>query len=121
MDLVGESKAAWARAGEGAFGTFGWSASSEELLVLAQAWVKGRFRDVEVRRIGKATSHSVTKIVPSQSPKEITDIMECRDRTLFWVEKNLAATKLYASREDKAQAVFDFPDGAIQLLGCVNR
>jgi hypothetical protein len=121
MDLSGASKAVWARAGEGAFGTFGWSAASEELLVLAQAWVKGRFRDVEVRRIGKATSHSVTKIVPSQSPKEITDIMECRDRTLFWVEKNLAAAKLYASREDNAQAVFDFPDGAIQLLGCVNR
>jgi len=121
MDLVGESKAAWARAGDGAFGTFGWSAASEELLVLAQAWVKGRFRDVEVRRIGKATSLSVTKIVPSQSPKEITDITECRDRTLFWVEKNPAATKLYASREGNAQAVFDFPDGAIQLLGCVNR
>ncbi|MGE5306375.1 MAG: hypothetical protein ACM3TN_23950 [Alphaproteobacteria bacterium] len=121
MDLIGASKAVWARAGAGAFGTFGWSAASEDLLVLAQSWVKGRFRDVEVRRIGKATSLDVTKIVPSESPKEITDITECRDRTLFWVEKNLTATKLYASRESNAQAVFDFPDGTIQLLGCVNR
>ena len=121
MDLVGESRAAWARAGEGAFGTFGWSATGDELLVLAQAWVKGRFRDVEVRRIGNATALSVTKLLPSAAPKEITDITECRDRTLFWVEKNLAATKLYASRGGDAQAVFDFSDGAMQLLGCVSR
>ncbi len=121
IDLVGESKAMWARAGEGAFGSFGWSAAGEELLVAAQAWIKGRFRDVEVKRIGKATSLSVAKIPQSPSPREITDIMECGNRTLFWVEKELASTKLYAGREQNAQAVFDFPDGAIQLLGCVNR
>ena len=121
MDLVGESKAPWARAGEGAFGTFGWSAASEELLVSAQAWMKGRFRDVELRRIGKASSFSVAKIQQSQALKEITDVMECRDRTLFWVEKELTSTKLYASRERNSQVVLDLSDGAIQLLGCVNR
>lgn len=120
IDLAGESKAMWARAGEGAFGAFGWSAAGEELLVSAQAWVKGRFRDIEVRRIGKATSLSVTKIPQSPSPREITDITECRNRTLFWVEKELTSTKLYASREQNSQAVFDFPNGTIQLLGCVN-
>lgn len=121
IDLAAESKAMWSRAGEGAFGAFGWSAASEELLVLAQAWVKGRFRDVEVKRIGKATSVSVKKIPQSPSPKDITDITECRDRTLFWVEKELTSTKLYASREQNSQAVFDFPNGTIQLLGCVSR
>lgn len=121
IDLVGESKATWARAGEGAFGAFGWSAAGEDLLVSAQAWSKGQFRDVDVRRIGKATSLSVTKIHQAQSLVEVTDIMECGDRTLFWVEKDLTATKLYASRERNSQVVFDFPDGAIQLLGCVNQ
>ncbi len=121
IDLVGESKATWARAGEGAFGAFGWSAATEDLLVSVQAWVKGRFRDVEVRRIGRATSLSVAKIPQSPSPKDVTDIMECRDRTLFWVERELTSTKLYASREQNPQAVFDFPDGTIQLLGCVSR
>lgn len=121
MDLAGGSTAAWARAGEGAFGTFGWSASGEELLVVAQAWSKGRFQDVEVRRIGKGTSLAVTKFHRSQSPMEVTDIMECRDRTLFWVEKEPTSTKLYASREQNSQVVVDFPDGVIQLLGCVNR
>ncbi len=121
IDLVGESKAIWARAGDGAFGTFGWSAGGEELLVLAQAWVKGRFRDVDVRRIGKATSFPVTKINQAQSLKDITDIVECRDRTLFWVEKDRASAKLYQNREQKPQAVFDFPGGTVQLLGCVNR
>jgi hypothetical protein len=121
IDLVGESKATWARAGDGAFGTFGWSAAGEELLVSAQAWVKGRFRDVEVRRIGKATSVLVTKINQAQSFKDITDIVECRDRTLFWVEKDRASAKLYANREQNSQAVFDYPGGIVQLVGCVNR
>lgn len=121
MNLAGDSRAVWARAGDGAFGTFGWSASGEHLLVLAQAWSQGQFRDVEVRRIGKGTSLSVTKIHQSQSPIAVTDIMECRDGTLFWVQKELASTKLFASREQNSEAVFDFPDGAIQLLGCVSR
>ncbi len=121
IDLTANSKTPWARAGAGAFGAFGWSAASEELLVSTQAWTKGRFRDVELRRIGKNSSVSLAKISPSASPKDITDIMECRGRTLFWVEKELSSTKLYASREQNPQAVFDLPDGAIQLLGCVNR
>jgi hypothetical protein len=121
MDLINDSKVAWARAGEGAFGTFAWSANGEELLAMAQSWVKGRFRDVEVRRIGRSTSVSVAKIYQSESLKEITDIAECRDRTLFWVEKERALAKLYANREQKSQVVFDFADGAVQLLGCVNR
>jgi hypothetical protein len=121
MDLASDSKGAWARAGEGAFGAFDWSASGEEVLALAQAWIKGRFRDVEVRRVGRSASSPVTQIHQSRSPKEITDIVECRERTLFWVEKDRASAKLYANREQNSQIVFDFPDGAIQLLGCVNR
>ncbi len=121
VDLVSESKALWARSGGGAYGTFGWSAASDELLVSAQSWVKGRFLDVEVERIGKDSSVAVAKIPQSASPKDITDIMECRNRALFWVEKELTSTRLYASHEPTSQVVFDFPDGAIQLLGCLNR
>jgi hypothetical protein len=88
---------------------------------LAQAWVNGRFRDVEVRRITKSASLSLAKIQPSESFKTVTDIIECRDRALFWAEKDRASARLYVNREQNSQAVLDFPGGAIQLLGCVNR
>jgi hypothetical protein len=121
MDVASGAKAPWARAGDGAFGTFDWSASGEEVLALAQAWLNGRFRDVEVRRITKSTSLSLAKIHQSESLKAITDIVECRDRALFWVEQERTSARLYTKREQDTQGVFDFPGGAIQLLGCVNR
>jgi hypothetical protein len=120
MDVVSGAKAAWARAGDGAFGAVEWSASGEELLASAQTWVDGRFRDVDVRRITKSASISVAKIQPSQSFKTVTDVIECRDRALFWVEKDRASARLYLNREQDSQSVYDFPGGAIQLLGCVN-
>ena len=86
-----------------------------------QAWLNGRFRDVEVRRIGKGTAVSVAKIDQSQSVKEVASILECRERGLFWVEKERAAAKLYTNKEQNSQLLFEFPDGAIELLGCLNQ
>lgn len=121
MDVVSGATAAWARAGEGAFGSFAWSANGEEVLAWAQAWINGRFRDVELRRITKSASFPLAKTEPSESLKAITDIVECRDRAVFWVEKEPGAARLYRNREQKSQAVLDSAGGAIQLLGCVNR
>jgi hypothetical protein len=121
MDLTAGAEVPWARGGKTAFGTFGWSVSGEEVVVAEQAWLNGRFRDVEVRRVGKGTAVSVAKIDSSQSVKEVAGILECRERNLFWVEKERAAAKLYVNHSGTSQLLFEFPDGTIQLLGCQNR
>jgi hypothetical protein len=121
MDLKTGEEDAWARGGKTAFGTFAWSVSGEEVVVAEQAWLNGRFRDVEVRRVGKGTAVSVAKIDSSQSVKEVASILECRERNLFWVEKERAAAKLYVNRGGISQLLFELPNGAIQLLGCQNR
>jgi len=121
MDLKTGEEDAWARGGKTAFGTLAWSADGEEVVAAEQAWHNGRFRDVEVRRIGKGTAVSVAKVDSSQSVKEVASILECRERNLFWVEKERAAAKLYVNRGGTSQLLFEFPDGAIQLLGCLNR
>ena len=121
MDLKTGGADAWARGGKTAFGALAWSADGEEVVVAEQAWLNGRFRDVEVRRIGEGTAASVAKIDSSQSVKEVASILECRERNLFWVEKERAAAKLYVNRGGTSQLLFELPDGAIQLLGCQNR
>jgi len=121
MDLAAGAEVSWARGGKTAFGAFAWSAGGEEVVVAEQAWHNGRFRDVEIRRIGKGTAVSVAKVDSSQSVKEVASILECRERNLFWVEKERAAAKLYVNRGGTLQLLFEFPDGAIQLLGCLSR
>lgn len=121
MDLASGEKAAWARGTESAFGVYAWSASGEEILAVEQAWLKGRFRDVEMRRIGKATSVSLGKIAQAQLLTEITGVLECRDGALFWVARERAAAKLHAKSERNSEVLFDLPEGAIQFLGCLNR
>ncbi len=121
MDLKTGEEDAWARGGKTAFGAFAWSADGEEIVVAEQAWHNGRFRDVEIRRVGKGTAVSVAKIDSSQSAKEVASILECRERNLFWVEKERAAAKLYVNRGGTSQLLFELPDGAIELLGCQNR
>jgi hypothetical protein len=121
MDLTAGAEVPWARGGKTAFGALAWSADGEEVVAAEQAWLKGRFRDVEIRRIGKGASVSVAKIDQSQSVKEVASILECRERNLFWVEKERAAAKLYVNRSGTSQLLFELPDGAIQLLGCLNR
>jgi len=120
MDLTSGEEKSWARGGRSAFGAFDWSAGGAEIIIVAQDWIKGKFRDVEVRRIGKGGSLPVAKIDQSQTPKEVASILECRERNLFWVEKERAAAKLYVNRENNSQVLFEFPDGAIQLLGCLS-
>jgi hypothetical protein len=121
MDLTAGAEVPWARGGKTAFGALAWSADGEEVVAAEQAWLNGRFRDVEIRRIGKGTTVSVAKIDSSQSAKEVANIVECRERNLFWVEKERAAVKLYVNRGGILQLLFELPDGAIQLLGCLNR
>jgi hypothetical protein len=121
MDLATGAEFPWARGGKTAFGALAWSADSAEVVAAEQAWLNGRFRDVEIRRIGKGTAVSVAKIDSSRSVKEVASILECRERNLFWVEKERAAAKLYVNRSGTSQLVFELPDGAIQLLGCLNR
>jgi len=121
MDLTAGAEVPWARGGKTAFGALAWSADGEEIVAAEQAWHNGRFRDVEIRRIGKGTVASVAKIDSSQSVKEVASILECRERNLFWVEKERAAAKLYVNRGGTLQLLFELPDGAIQLLGCQNR
>lgn len=121
MDLTSGETAPWARASKTVFGAYAWSAGGAEIVAAEQAWLNGRFRDVEIRRIGKGASVSVAKINQSQSVKEVASIVECRERNLFWVERERATAKLYANREGISQILFEFPDGAIHLLGCLNR
>ncbi len=121
MDLAAGAEVRWARGGKTAFGTFAWSVSGEEVVVVEQAWLNGRFRDVEVRRVGRGTAVSVAKTDSSQSVKEVASILECRERNLFWVEKERTAAKLYVNRGGTSQLLFELPDGTIQLLGCQNR
>jgi hypothetical protein len=121
MDLKTRAADAWARGGKTAFGALAWSADGEGVVVAEQAWLNGRFRDVEVRRIGEGTAVSVVKIDQSQSVKEVASILECRERNLFWVEKERAAAKLYVNRGGTSQLLFELANGAIQLLGCQNR
>ncbi len=121
MDLRTGEEDAWARGGKTAFGAFAWSGGGEEVVVAEQAWLNGRFRDVAVRRIGKGTTVSVAKIDSSQGVKEVASLLECRERKLFWVEKERAAAKLYVDRGGTSELLFELPDGAIQLLGCQNR
>jgi Tol biopolymer transport system component len=121
MDLTAGAEVPWARGGRTAFGALAWSADGEEIVAAEQAWLNGRFRDVEIRRIGKGTAVSVAKIDSSRSAKEVASILECRERNLFWVERERAAAKLYVDRGGTSQLLFELPDGAIQLLGCLNR
>ena len=121
MDLTAGAEVPWARGGKSAFGAFAWSGGGEEIVAAEQAWLKGRFRDVEIRRIVKGASVSVAKIDQSQNVKEVAGILECRERNLFWVEKERAAVKLYVNRGGTSQLLFELPDGAIQLLGCLSR
>ncbi|HXK30445.1 MAG TPA: hypothetical protein VJ646_19545 [Candidatus Binatia bacterium] len=121
MDLTAGAEVPWARGGKSAFGAFAWSGGGEEIVAAEQAWLKGRFRDVEIRRIVKGASVSVAKIDQSQNVKEVAGILECRERNLFWVGKERAAAKLYVNRGGTSQLLFELPDGAIQLLGCLSR
>jgi hypothetical protein len=121
MNLATGDKEPWAQRTDSTLGTFGWSESGEEILAVEQAWQKGRFRDVEILRIGKGKSVSVEKIDQSQSFKEITGILECRDGSHYWVEKNRASAKLHVRTKGNLQALFDLPEGSIRLLGCLNR
>jgi hypothetical protein len=121
MDLTTGEEATWSRGGEHTYGAYTWSASGEEIVAVEQAWLKGRFRDAEIRRIGKGTSLSLAKIDQSQTVKQVASVLECRDRNLFWVETDQASAKLYANQERSPQVLFEFPNGALQLLGCSNR
>jgi hypothetical protein len=121
MDLTAGAEVPWVRSGKTAFGALAWSADGEEIVAAEQAWHNGRFRDVEIRRIGNGTAVSVAKIDSSQSVKEVASILECRERNLFWVEKERAVAKLYVNRGGTSQLLFELPAGAIQLLGCQNR
>lgn len=121
IDLATGEGESWARGGKSAFGAFAWSARGEEIFAAEQAWVNGRFRDVEVRRIGKGAAASVAKVDSSPSMKVVTNLLECRERNLYWVEKERAAAKLYVNRGETAQLLFELADGAIELLGCLNR
>jgi hypothetical protein len=121
MDLMSGEKLTWGRGAQTAFGAYDWSATGEEVVAAEQAWLKGRFRDVEVRRLGQGKSLSVARIDQSRSPKEIASILECRDRNVFWVETDARSAKLYVHRQQTAQLLFDVPDGSLQLLGCLNR
>lgn len=121
MDLTAGAEVPWARGGKTAFGVYAWSANGEEIVAAEQAWLNGRFRDVEIRRIGNGTAVSVAKIDSSRSMKEVASILECRERNLFWVEKERATAKLYVNRGETSQLLFELPDGAIQLLGCQDR
>jgi Tol biopolymer transport system component len=121
MNLATGARLPWARGGQTAFGANVWSADGTAIFAVAQAWFKGRFRDVEVRRVGIDASFSVAKIDQSQTVKEVGGIIECRDRNLYWVERDRSSAKLYANKEQKAQVLFELPDGAIELLGCINR
>jgi len=121
MDLKTGGEDGWARGGKTAFGAFAWSADGMEVVAAEQAWHNGRFRAVEIRRIGKGTAVSVAKIDSFQSVKEVASILECRERNLFWVEKERAAAKLYVNRGGISQLLFELPNGTIQLLGCQNQ
>ncbi len=121
LNLANGEKEPWAQRTDSAWGSFAWSESGEEILAVEQAWLKGRFRDVEILRIAKGKSVSVEKIDQSESLKEITTILECRDGALYWVEKNSASAKLYGKTKGNLQPLFDLPEGHIELLGCLNR
>jgi len=121
LDLVSGETRPWAHNAKRAFGTHAWSASGEEILVTEREWLKGRFRDVEIRRIGKAATTSVAKIDQSTSLKEITGLLECPDHEIFWVEKVGSSNRLHEQSEHNPTVLLELADGTIQLLGCFNR
>jgi len=121
MDLVSGGEVPWARAAKRAFGAHAWSASGEDVLVVEQDWLKGRFRDIEIRRIGKAASVSVEKIDQSRTLKEIAALVECPDREMFWVEREGTSARLYGKSERNSAVLFELAEGTIQLLGCFAR
>jgi hypothetical protein len=121
IDLASGERVPWARAAKRAFGVHAWSAGSEDILVVEQDWLKGRFRDVEIRRIGKTGAASVGKIDQSGSLKEITGLAECPGRETFWVEKEGLSTRLHGKSERNSAVLFELAEGAIQLLGCFSR
>jgi hypothetical protein len=124
INLVSGEKTPWARAAQRAFGAHAWSANGEEVLAVEQDWLEGRFRDDEIRRIGKVSSMSIAKIDQSRSLKRITGLLACPDHELFWVERERSSSRLYSRSSKSAQAsgvLYDIADGTIQLLGCFNR
>ena len=121
MDLASGEQAPWARAAKRAFGVHAWSAGGADILVVEQDWLKGRFRDVEIRRIGKTGAATVGKIDQSRSLKEITGLVECPGQEMFWVEKEGLSARLHGKSERNSALLFAIADGTIQLLGCFNR
>ena len=121
MDLASGEQAPWARAAKRAFGVHAWSAGGADILVVEQDWLKGRFRDVEIRRIGKTGAATVGKIDQSRSLKEITGLVECPGQEMFWVEKEGLSARLHGKSERNSALLFEIADGTIQLLGCFNR
>jgi hypothetical protein len=121
INLVSGEKMPWARAPQRAFGAHAWSANGEKVLAVERDWLGGRFRDDEIRRIGKASSMSVAKVDQSRSLKQITGLLECADDEVFWVEREQSSSSLYLKAAQKSHAIFDVADGTLQLLGCLNR
>jgi len=121
MDLASGEQTPWTRAAKRAFGAHAWSASGEDILVVEQDWLKGRFRDVEIRRIGKTATTSIGKIDQSSSLKEITGLVECPGQEMLWVEKEGLSARLHGKSERNSAVLFEVADGTIELLGCFNR
>jgi hypothetical protein len=121
MTLATGEKSEWTRKTGAALGVYAWSATGEEILAVQQAWLEGRFRDVEILRIRENRPVSIRKIDQSQSFKNVTAILECRGGSLFWVEKDRASAKLYARTNQVSDILLDLPGGEIQVLGCLDR
>lgn len=120
IDLVSGDQSPWARAGRGAFGAHAWSSDGKEVLAVEQDWAGGRFRDDEIRRIGKSSSISVAKIERSGPPKQISGLLECSDHELWWVEQDRSSSRLYSKSGQGPVLRLSFHDGILQLLGCFN-
>ena len=119
MNLMTGEKNVWTQKSGRAFGVLAWSPSGKEILVTERQWSEDRFHDGELLRVTRDKTQTVVGIGRSSPLVKVTDVLECNDGSVFWVEELGAQARLRGIADRNPATLLTYPDGKIHLLGCL--
>lgn len=119
MNLMTGEKNVWAQKSGRAFGVLAWSAGGKEILVTERQWSEDRFHDGALLRVTRDETQAMVRIGRSSPLAKVTDILQCNDGSVFWVEELGAHARLRAVADRNPATLLAYPDAQIHLLGCL--
>lgn len=120
LDLVTSQETVIARAKEAAFGAFAWSHDGREIVVSQQEWRQEDFRDVAIIAV-PADGSGQPEILVLPQPSSITDIKQCQDKALLWVNQAKEGAELMVKGAGlAAEKVLTLPQGRLSVAACLD-